>query len=307
MEFADHSLFNLIGDWMKFLRRSLIALLIAIAVFLKIERIGLEDVPVIDIQRFVYVLGIGAVVLTILIPALRRASISITLALWTSIYLLGKVVFFSDVHHPLFGDLHIYITITEIAFVNLLVLLARNVARDLNDFEEAVENITLGEINRHIQKMDAATDDIQAELIRSRRHHRPLAVIVVEPIPGSLKTVLHRTIEEVQHAMIARYIFTSLGRALGNVIRRTDIVLADSERNRFVVFCPETDSQGSQELRERLYEIADRQMGIQVNCGIGAFPDEALTFEELVRRAESQLTSKPQILTQPALESNSAK
>ncbi len=283
---------------MKLLNRSLISLLIAVAVFLKIERLRLEDVKVIDLQPFVYALGIGAVLLTIMLPNLRRASVTATLALWTGAYFLCKVILFADEGHPLYGDIHIYLTTTEIAFVAILVLLARNVARDLHDFEEAVENITLGEIGRSIQKVEEATENIEVELMRSRRHHRPLAVIVVEPAPGSIKAALHRTVQEVQRAMMSRYVFTSLGRALGDAVRRTDIILVDTRRNQFVVFCPETDSKGSRELAERIQDFAAQRMGVKIDCGIGAFPDEALTFEELVRRAEARINNA---LTGPAL------
>lgn len=279
---------------MKYLKRSILALLIALILFFNIERLRLDEgESVVDLQSFVYALGAVVVGLTIIYPALRRASTTLTLGLWTAVYLLLKVLILPDEDHPIIGDVHIYVTLTEIAFIGILGILARNLARDLCDFEDAVENITLGDASRRVQPLEDAGEEIETELVRSRRHHRPLAVIVVEPQKESLQAALHRTVQQVQQAMMARYVFTSLGRLLAATIRRTDFVFADLAKDRFIVFCPETDLKGSLDLVDRIHAVSSTKMGITVACGIGSFPEEALTFEELVRQAESHRDTVP--------------
>jgi hypothetical protein len=67
------------------------------------------------------------------------------------------------------------------------------------------------------------------------------------------------------------------------------MVLAQKERDRFIVVCPETDTVSSKNLAERIRSVAAEQMGLQVACGVASFPDDALTFRELVRQADSSV------------------
>ncbi|MBF8283403.1 MAG: putative diguanylate cyclase [Anaerolineales bacterium] len=186
---------------MKHLARSIITLLIGLAVFFNIERMDFGQQNVIDIQTFVYVLGILAVLAVIMIPAMWNTPLPVSLALWLGLYLLCRLSFFSS--RPLLGGVHTYLSITEVALLSILVGLAHNVGRGLHD-------ITLSDVNRRVRNMDEAIEDIRMELVRSRRHQRPLTVMVIEAKPESIRAVLHRTVQEVQRAMMTRYVVTSV-------------------------------------------------------------------------------------------------
>ena len=272
---------------MKHLARSMIALLIGLAVFFNIERMDFGQQNVIDIQTFVYGLGILAVVSVIRIPALWNTPLPVSLALWSGLYLLCRLSFFSS--RPLLGGVHTYLSITEVALLSILVGLAHNVGRGLHDFEEAVKNITLSDVNRRVRNMDEAIEDIHMELVRSRRHQRPLTVMVIEAKPESIRAVLHRTVQEVQQAMMTRYVVTSLARVIGNQLRRTDMVVDQRDRGRFVILSPDTNVASSSVVVGRIQAAAAEQLGVSIACGLASFPDDALTFEELVRRAKANL------------------
>jgi GGDEF domain-containing protein len=72
-------------------------------------------------------------------------------------------------------------------------------------------------------------------------------------------------------------------------IRQTDIVFRDSY-NRFVVLCPETALQNSQNLAERIADSIYKKTGIQVSWAVATFPDDALSFDDLLDVANSKLT-----------------
>jgi GGDEF domain-containing protein len=268
-------------------RRSIIALLIALTLFFNIERLDFGQPNIIDIQTFVYVIGTLAVLSLIMLPVMWRASFAVSLALWIGIYLLCKVMYFNT--RPLLGGIHTYLSITEVALLSLLIWLAHDLGRSLHDFEEAVKNITLSDVNRRVRKIDEAIEDIRMELVRSRRHQRPLTVIVIEAKPESIQAVLHRTVQDVQRAMMTRYVVTSLARVIGNQLRRTDMVLDQRDRGRFVILSPDTNVASSSVVVDRIQAAAAEQLGVSIACGIAAFPDDALTFEELVHRAEATL------------------
>lgn len=268
-------------------RRSIIALLIGLTLFFNIERLDFGQANTIDIQTFVYVVGILAVFSVITLPVLWRAPFAVSLALWLGIYLVCRLTYFNT--RPFLGGIHTYLSITEIAFVSLLIWLAHDLGRSLHDFEEAVKNITFSDINHRIRDLDEAAEDIQLELTRVRRHQRPLSVIVVETKPESVRAALHRTVQEVQRAMLSRYVVTSLARVIGNQLRRTDLVLNQRDRGRFIILSPDTNMVNSTVVVDRIQAAATEELGVSVACGIATFPEDALTFEELIHRAELSL------------------
>lgn len=277
---------------MMHLRRSIIALLFGLTFFFNIERMDFGQKNIIDIQTFVYIVGIIAVLSVITIPTLWKSPLPVSLLLWLGVYLLCKLLIFSG--RPILGGIHTYLSITEAALLSLMVALAHNVGRGLHDFEEAVKNITLSDVSRRVRRLDESIEDVRMELARSRRHQRPLTVMVVEAKPESIQVALHRTVQEVQRAMMTRYVVTSLARVIGNQLRRTDMVLDQRDRGRFVILSPDTNVASSTVVVDRIQSAAE-QLGVSLACGIASFPDDALTFEELVHRAEANLQERTEM------------
>jgi hypothetical protein len=119
-------------------------------------------------------------------------------------------------------------------------------------------------------------------------------VVVIKPEAQSIPLILQRMVQEVQRKIATHYAIVTLGRMLKVTLRRTDLVLLeDREQGRFIVLCPETDNQGAQTLVDRVQHTALEQVGFSVACGISAFPDNGLVFEDVVRLAESRLRAMP--------------
>lgn len=269
---------------MKQLSRSIVLLLIALAIFFNIERLDFQEENLVDIQTFVYVLGTAAVALIIFVPRLRRLPASYLLAFWGSIYFICKQFLFYRA--PLIGGIYTYLTVTEVTLLFILIWLTHRLARILLDFEEAVKNITFVK-SRKVHSLDEATTEIQKELFRSRRYHRPLSLIVVEPEPTSIKNSLNQVVQEIQQTMMTRYALTSLARIFSEELRRTDVVIEQSEQGRFVILCPETSLEEVAQVVEKLQISAAESVGITLRYGTASFPDEAFTFDGLVSRAVS--------------------
>ncbi len=287
---------------MRHLRQSLLALLVLLFLFFNAQRLHFEEgVNPIDLQNFVYLLGFVIVVVSITIPVAKRVSTLIALLFWGGVYFLCKLVVFQQDVRPLLGDYHVYISITEIAFVALTVILARNVAFDLHDFETAVENITLADIGGRLRPLEEAENEMQREVMRSRRYQRPLSVIIVEPDPTSLRASLQRSVQEVQQTLMMRYVVTSLGHTISQTLRRTDMLAEQTERERFVILCPEMNPIVARELIKRIQFIAEKRLGVRVMCGVGSFPNEP-TLNELMHRAEGSLQHEDQLSSIPIME-----
>ncbi len=277
------------------LKRSALLLIIALAIFFNLERldIGQEigQQNLIDISSDTYLVGLVAVIAILFFKPLRALSRPSLLLIWLLAYLGVRLISstFLD-QHPMVGDIYTYITITEGVLIAILMILAQSLGKHLDDFEEAIRNITLADMSHRVQHVHIAHEDIQRELLRSRRHNDPLSVMVIEPDPHTVQATLNQSVLEVQQSMMTRYILTNVMRIASHTLRRTDMILDNPNETQFVVICPETDYERASELAARLQGLIQNQLGVSVNYGVSSFPNEALTFEELVQRAELRKT-----------------
>jgi len=132
-------------------------------------------------------------------------------------------------------------------------------------------------------EIDSASEQIKKEFGRSRRYHRPLSLLVMHAFPKDDK-VVREMMESLQHDVLARLSNARVGQAIRDAIRQTDILIRDHV-GRFIILCPETDLENAIFLAERTRKIIEERTGLQVNCGAAVFPDEALTFEDLLHIA----------------------
>lgn len=270
---------------MKSLRLWIIVLTIHLAIFFNIERLDFATENFIDINSFVYVLGLIALITTIGVPMFRRTALPILIATWASLYLLTKLF----LGRPLLGGIYTYLSITELSLLLILIWLAYKVAISLQEFMEAVESIALTNNNKRIKPITEADEEIQIEMFRSRHNHHPLSVILVELEPESLQGALHHAVQEVQETILRNYVINNIAHNLSKYLRRTDLILEQRGQGRFLIMCPDTTTVDLKLLVEYIQAVATEQLGTSIACGAATFPDEAITFEELVNRAESDL------------------
>lgn len=286
---------------MKKMKYSLSILLFLIGFFLNIERLDIgpqEDV--INIQSFVYGLTILAVLTTFLFYSRWNFSVIIFLGGWIVLYLLGKVVVFPT--RPLIGGINTYLTITELAMMSLILVVACRVSTDLHDLGETVANVTLGDVSERVKRFDKAQNDIKTEFVRSRRYKSPLSVMVLEVQSEAPEINIKDTAEEILQMMVKKYTSNKLIRFLDRELRRTDLVLDLERDEQIILLLPETDFKESDVLARRISSKISEQLGLDINCGLASFPDQALTFEALVEQAKHQFSKNTNFISTPGTE-----
>jgi hypothetical protein len=273
---------------MKRLPISIIVLILFLAFFFNLERIDVENQELININTFVYILSTIAIVFTVMLTVLRRMNTAVLILFWNLFYFVLKLVVFENM--PFWGGYYSYITLVEFTMLSIGVVIAHWVGANMDDFEKAVENITFSEIKRASNLRDAV-DSINNEIYRSRRYNHPLTMIMVEPLKGSQEMILNQSVREVQESMISRYVSISLARALREYIRRTDMLVEQPDKGRFIVITPETNKVESERVIGKIYQAAS-SIGAEVAVGLCAFPNDALTLEDMLCRAELDLAEK---------------
>jgi len=269
------------------LRRAIIFMVIFLAVFFNIERLDYSDQTLIDLQTFVYVLVSIMILSTLLLRSLQKLSIQFTLPLWLGFYLALKLILLTD--RPFVGGIYTYLSITEMAMIALAALLTKNLSRSLNELEGLAEETIFPKRNRRVKDLHEAEEDIKTEFFRSRRHNRPLSVLIIEMDRFAVKKNTEQGFINVQHLMMNRFLLASLGQVLTKVVRRTDFILEPEKQDGFILLCPETNAEGASQLASRIQTFAQKDLGLTVQCGSAAFPEEAITFEDLLLKARKDM------------------
>jgi GGDEF domain-containing protein len=291
----------------KRLRLSQVTLLLYLAVVFNLERLQWRaGISGVSIHTFLYGMVAAAVVLLFVFPNIKRFSVYSFLFSWTILYFFLRFILVNDI--PIYGGIYTFITITELAILLVAIALAYVNASDINNFEKFIEDVYLPNLGKRILKQDTATEEIKTEFIRSRRNQLPLSLLVIQPDVSTKKTVaeVKKVLQEVQGRMTGRFIAASLAKVIIDEARRTDLIISRGDEGPFFVLCLDTKMEGSTNLARRIQATASQNLGIPVSYGVASFPDEALTYEELVHRAEFQLKNKEGLSSQVIEATNAA-
>lgn len=270
------------------LNRYIIALVLWLSFLFNVERLDLNvgSSNIANIASPVYVVAAMMVLLGVLLPQWRRVP------LWR-VNLIAVASFLATlaiVQRPFWGDIQTFVTIFELMAVVISATLGYLVGRLSADFIETVHAMMFVDLDGRVYDADEAEPVIKREMQSSRRSNRPLSVMVLDAKTSSGKINLQETAREVQNILVKRQSMVALARLLPRALRRTDFVLHEVGDGRLVVVMPELRKEQTGPIIERLGHVAQRRLGLSVQYGIASFPDNGVTFEELVYQAEKNLT-----------------
>lgn len=269
------------------LNRYIIALVLWLSFLFNVERLDLNvgSSNISNIASSVYVVAAIMVLLGVLLPQWRRVP------LWR-VNLIAVVSFLVTVlvdQRPFWGDIQTFVTIFELMAVVISATLGYLVGRLSADFVETVYGMMFVDLDGRVYGAAEAEPVIKREMQSSRRGNRPLSVMVLDAKVDSGKINLQETAREVQNILVKRQNMVALARLLPRALRRTDFVLHEVGDGRLVVVMPELRKEQTTTIVNRLTQVAQRRLGLSVKYGIASFPDNGVTFEELVYQAEQNL------------------
>jgi GGDEF domain-containing protein len=261
-----------------------------LSLLFNIERFDFDKGTNVNLASSFYVLAIAATALFLLIPMKPRAMYVLAGGLFIAYAVLK---FVSPV--PVFLGFHKYITITEVVALLVTIGLTWLVNLGMQDFEHAVEAISLPKGRAGVLEHDQMQERIRAELGRARRHQHPMSLAAIELDPVTSEAALHRAVRDAQAALIKRYVQVQFGVFLTKNTRETDAI-AHAEDGKFLLLAPETPSDQTENLLHRLASQVEENLGLRFHYSIADFPKTALTSEELVHKATEKLHHKEEAL-----------
>lgn len=273
------------------IRRPLTGLLTLFVGALAMDRIALDSVTERAIGTPAYAVALGFVAAPLLIAGFRRTRLVTFL-----IVAAGSALIVQSTAGHLTGDP--YRAAVEAAFITLAAGLSHRLAFAIDHVDRTINSVVFGENPALALDGRQAANEILTEMARSRRHGRPLSVTVLAPDPTTLEMAVDRSAEEVQRAIRARYVHGRIARVIADQLRRSDLLFEDPDTGNFVVVSPETSSEGSTLLVDRITH-AVRPTSVLLESGHATFPDHAFTFEQLIDRAQEHMGERPVETPQP--------
>jgi GGDEF domain-containing protein len=273
---------------MRRLRLLVAILIIWLFLFYNIERLS----EPINITRVAYTLVPFMAVVTILIPRLRKVPLVVLLVGPIPLVLVLR----AWLGYGIWGTA-IPLTVTEICVIALTTILARWVGNGMSEFEDAIANITIGQVGRFSEPFSTGQGEMYREVRRARHHQRPLMLVAIGVEEESVRVALDRMVQEVQRAMMKQYVLSGVSKILCDELADYNII---AQRNdHFLALLPEVTPEQLTDLIERLYKTVSERVGVTLQIGTASFPKDALTFESLVEKAVREMDAEPTPGTSP--------
>ena len=272
---------------MKKVITNLTILLVYLTIILNITRFEIAGRNLIDIPLWLFLVT-GVVSIAIIItPLLRRQEAPILLFLSLIVYLSMRVI---AVKSSGFDQNDAYQAIIEFCVLSITILLTNQLGHNLSDVENTLKTLLFPKLDPRIYGEKGSAEQIaNYEFVRGRRNKRPISAMVIEPYHagGSWPDI-----PELQHAMDdfkKKYAIAKLLNIISNQLRLSDLVIDMDEQGKFIIICPETSSDQSLVLLNRLQTTVKAELGVELVFGIASFPEDGQNLPGIREKAESNL------------------
>ena len=254
--------------------------------------------PIINFASYFYLAVMVAIPVTLFFPSIANASVYIPLVVWAGVYmfLLQLIARGHSAETTEFA-----VIVLEFILLEIGVWFAHQLAIQLGHAESVMDALALTAFPNRAHDIDSENQRIKTELTRSRRYHRPLSLVVIESESDDDKST-REMLKSVQQDLMNRFTSARVGQIIDDRIRQTDLVLRD-HRGRFVILCPETDIANAILMGQRISRAIHERTNLHILFGVASFPEDALTFDDLLLKSRDRLTRYVEIPSELVVES----
>lgn len=267
------------------LKQSIIILFVFVVALLGIANVESFQESIIDFSPVFFVL-IAVILFSelIIIGRLIKAGVRVSqfwvIVFWLSIY--GVIWYLY-----LGREKPIEVNIIQLLLVLLTAVLAFDVGRRVDQTDLALESLASSAYPNRALDIQTAREFVLAEITRSRRYHHPLSILTVR-LEKNKTWGDWKDIKLLSKEMMERFAIAKVSQILSDHARSTDMILRDRD-GQFVLLCPETNHSSTSILATRIADAVKRELDATIECGSASFPDEALTFDDLIYTANGRL------------------
>ena len=241
--------------------------------------------PLINFASYFYLMAMIGVPVTLFFPHITRVSAAVPMVITAGVYAIlsfvinrGRTTTSTDFS----------VIVVEFLLLEFGIWLAYRLAEQITHAESVIDELAVEAFPHRAQEIDEGSHRVRTEFNRSRRYHRPLSVLLMEVDPQSHNDN-GEVLKAIQYDIVNRFTVARVGQIIDDQLRQTDLVLRD-RRWCYVIVCPETDLSSALLLAQRITETVKEKTGVTIHWGAAAFPEEALTFDDLLKKARQRLS-----------------
>lgn len=277
------------------LKRSFVWVALYLGFILILGQTDYSGRPIINFASYFYLAVMVAVPVTLFLPS--NSKMQIPMLFWGGIYL----VILNTVDRSLSTNAtDLPIIVLEFILLEAGVWLAQQLASEIRYAESLMDALAFGAFPNRVQDIESESQRIKVELTRSRRYQRPLSLLMIEIEPAK-ETTASAIARTIQHDLMYRFSFARVGQVIDDLIRQTDLFLKD-RRGRYVILCSETSLAAVELFADRISHAVKDRTGLRMYWGFASFPDEALTFDDLMQKARERLNVNKSFTGEAVLE-----
>lgn len=272
------------------LKKQFALLLLFILVIFALPQIKVGQQSFIYFPSHFYFLVVLAVISSMSVPLLRFMSFGTLMLFWGTVFVVIAWLYLLYQ-----GVSYLQVTLIEAVFLSIAIWIAYQMNVQISASEGLMALLASSTYPNNTVEMNNATRQIDVEMNRSRRHQRPLSLLYLRPekVRADEDQKAYRVLRE---DLLKQFVYARIGQIIANQTRETDLIMRDREGN-FIILCAETERERSTLLAQRVRATIAESMGADLSWGVAAFPQEALTFEELLQKAQQE-TAASQITAQ---------
>lgn len=272
------------------LKRSFFGAAVYLAVIFVLGQADYAGRPLINFANYFYLAVLVAMPLTLFFPKISRISVYVPLLFWAVVYIV--LLQLINRNYSANKD-ELPVIALEFMMLEIGVWFVHHLASQISHAESIMDALAVSAFPNRARDIDSEHQRIKIELTRSRRYHRPLSLVVIQSEADD-EDLTQKVLQNIQHDLMSRFTSARVGQIIDERIRQTDLVLRDYQ-GRFVVLCPETDLSNATLLAKRISQAIKERTNLRVLWGVAAFPDEALTFDDLLQKARQRLMDSTSI------------
>ncbi len=274
----------------------IIALCIVLAVFCSQEgmRAPLADQNLDYISRILYEYNvfdeffvIMLIVTVFIFRGFQSRPPSQIALLGTAVYFGGRVAL--SEHMPLVSAPLSFHAMSQTGLVLVAAYLTVQIAHRCAAVDDLFRTLFVPGAARFDYDREAATEKANGTLQYCRRHSHAAGVIMLKPDVPADKAVFAEIAKRMLTEAARSAVTLKVASRVAHGLRRTDILVNCGEKGEIAVICPEADSFRLQAMITRITDDVSASLGIPVRTGSAQFPEDALTYDDLLRVASAQI------------------
>jgi len=277
------------------LKKQFSLLLLYLLVIFALPQIKIGNESFIYFPSHFYFLVVLAVISSISVPLLRFMSFGTLMLFWGTV--LAVIAWLYLLYQ---GPSYLQVTLIEAVFLSVAVWIAYQLNVQISASEALLASLASSTYTNNTMDLANASPRIDVEMNRSRRHQRPLSLVYLRPekVRPDESQKAYRILRE---DLLKQFAYARIGQLIANQARETDLIMRDRDGN-FIILCAETERDRSILMAQRIRQSLTETMSADLAWGVASFPQEALTFDELLEKARHAIDASRLAVPAPAVQ-----